>query len=172
IEEDKNFRALFGCSPQVVLRLWNILLENNVSPPNASIEKLLLVLMYCKTYPKWKTMRKLTNTDPKTLRKWIDLFAASICQIEGEVVSCLVSSIAAFDMTCLTLVIQIVWENRKKQDIRNDCLVSVDGVDFQIPYSGRQFKSHKFKFGSALRYEAAVCILTGELVWVNGPFEP
>jgi hypothetical protein len=28
------------------------------------------------------------------------------------------------------------------------------------------------KFGSAIRYEVAVCILTGELVWTNGPYEP
>ena len=54
----------------------------------------------------------------------------------------------------------------------NDCLVSVDGTDFQIPYNGRKFHSHKYKFGSALRYEVAVCIRTGELVWINGPYEP
>jgi hypothetical protein len=57
-----------------------------------------------------------------------------------------------------------------KGDRQNDCLVSVDGTDFQIPYHGRKFHSHKYKFGSALRYEVAVCILTGELVWINGPY--
>lgn len=54
----------------------------------------------------------------------------------------------------------------------NDCLVSVDGTDFQIPFQGRRFHSHKYKFGSGLRYEVAVCILSGDLVWINGPFEP
>lgn len=54
----------------------------------------------------------------------------------------------------------------------NDCLVSIDGTDFQIPFYGRKFHSHKYKFGSAIRYEVAVCILSGELVWVNGPYEP
>lgn len=50
--------------------------------------------------------------------------------------------------------------------------MSVDTVDFRIPFHGRKFHTHKWKFGSGLRYEAAVCILTGELVWINGPFEP
>lgn len=59
-----------------------------------------------------------------------------------------------------------------KSDQLNDCLVSVDGTDFQVPFSGRKFHSHKYKFGSALWYEVAVCILTGDLVWINGPYEP
>jgi hypothetical protein len=48
----------------------------------------------------------------------------------------------------------------------------VDGTDCQVPYCGRKFHSHKFKFGSALRYEVAVAIVSGELVWINGPYEP
>jgi hypothetical protein len=68
---------------------------------------------------------------------------------------------------------KIKWENRKKQDIQNDCLVSVDRTDFQVPHAGRKFHPHKHKFGSAIiRYEVAVCILTGELVWINGPYKP
>lgn len=41
----------------------------------------------------------------------------------------------------------------------NDCLFSIDCIDFQIAYSGKKFHSHKFKFGSALCYEVAVSIL-------------
>jgi hypothetical protein len=55
--------------------------------------------------------------------------------------------------------------------VGNDCLVSVDGTDFQMPFLGRKFHSHKFKQGSGLRYEVALCILTAELVWINGPYE-
>jgi hypothetical protein len=72
----------------------------------------------------------------------------------------------------LIVVLQVKWENRYDGDLHNDCLVSVDGTDFQIPYFGRKFHSHKYKFGSALRYEIAVCILSGVLVWINGPYEP
>ena len=63
-------------------------------------------------------------------------------------------------------------------DVQNDCLVSVDGVDFRIeepyPYErqwSRRWYTNKFS-GPGLRYEIAICILTGELVWINGPFSP
>ena len=51
--------------------------------------------------------------------------------------------------------------------------MTVDGVDFPIeepiPFD-RQWYSHKFH-GAGLRYEMAVCIQTGDIVWVNGPFK-
>ena len=69
--------------------------------------------------------------------------------------------------------LQIDFENRKKgRDARQVCLISVDGTDFKIreprPFDPKWF-SHKFK-GPALRYEVGVCIKTGWIVWVNGPF--
>jgi hypothetical protein len=66
--------------------------------------------------------------------------------------------------------LQIIWENRFKKDGGNDCLISVDGTDFRIAEQGKLFYSHKFK-KSGLRYEVALCIATGDIVWVNGPYE-
>jgi DDE superfamily endonuclease len=67
---------------------------------------------------------------------------------------------------------QIHWENRYIGDNGSQCLVSVDGTDFAImepsPFSPRWF-SHKMN-GPGLRYEIAICIQTGEPVWVCGPF--
>jgi hypothetical protein len=67
---------------------------------------------------------------------------------------------------------QIVWENRYRGDNGSSCLVSVDGTDFAIfepsPFSPKWY-SHKFN-GPGLRYEIAICIQTGEPVWINGPF--
>ena len=58
----------------------------------------------------------------------------------------------------------------------NDCLVSVDGTDFEIqepwPYHrlhSRMWFSHKFK-GPGLRYEVGLSILGGEIVWIGGPY--
>ena len=67
---------------------------------------------------------------------------------------------------------------RKKRDIGNDCYVSIDCVDcpieephpFDTVWSKRWF-SPKFK-GPGLRYEIAISILEGDIVWVNGPFPP
>ena len=61
-------------------------------------------------------------------------------------------------------------ENRFEKDKFNDCLMTVDGTDFRIYEQGPAFYSHKFK-GSGLRYEVVLCILTGKIVWINGPFE-
>jgi len=51
--------------------------------------------------------------------------------------------------------------------------VSVDGTDFRLQqqYPATDFYSFKFK-GSGYRYEVALCIQTGDIVWVNGPFKP
>ena len=50
--------------------------------------------------------------------------------------------------------------------------MTVDGTDFRIqqphPFN-KKWYSHKFK-GPGLRYEVAVCIQTGDVVWSNGPF--
>ena len=50
--------------------------------------------------------------------------------------------------------------------------MSVDGTDFRIfnPYPfWKGWYSHKFKT-SGLRYEVALCIQTGWIVWIQGPF--
>jgi hypothetical protein len=67
---------------------------------------------------------------------------------------------------------QIEWEHRYRGDNGSRCLVSVDGTDFgifePIPFSPKWY-SHKLN-GPGLRYEIAICIQTGEPVWINGPF--
>jgi DDE superfamily endonuclease len=58
------------------------------------------------------------------------------------------------------------------KDVGNVCRVSVDGTDFRI-YEWKPFwsgwYSHKFR-GPGLRYEVGLCIRTGWIVWVHGPF--
>lgn len=73
---------------------------------------------------------------------------------------------------------QIDWENRKVDDIGNDCLVGVDGVD--CLYKTRQlydgspdsrFYSYKFK-KSGLRYEIALGLRNDNICNISGPFRP
>lgn len=58
------------------------------------------------------------------------------------------------------------------RDNGSRCKVTVDGTDCPI-YEPTPFHkgwySHKFK-GPGARYEVAVCIQTGWIVWVNGPY--
>ena len=67
-----------------------------------------------------------------------------------------------------------MWKNRLKDHIGNDCLVSVDGVDCKMPnlkpfWDG--WYSQKYN-GAGIRWEVGVCIRTGEIVWIHGPFCP
>ena len=79
--------------------------------------------------------------------------------------------IRTYDTFCFDLP-QILWENRYIGDNGSHCLVSVDGTDFAIlepyPFDPKWF-SHKIN-SAGLRYEIAICIQTGEPVWINGPF--
>jgi hypothetical protein len=172
-EEGRNFLALFGCRPEIVLELWNRLANGDLIPQNGTMTHLLWTLCFCKTYAKWKTMEKITGHDPKTLRKWIKAFFDNIELLEGDIVSALHAMMFnAGSFMAHIFVVKILWKNRKKGDILNDCLVSVDCVDFRIPFHGRRFHTHKWKFGSGLRYEVAVGILSGDVVWISGPYEP
>ena len=67
--------------------------------------------------------------------------------------------------------LQILFENRKRGDIGNDCLLSVDGTDCRLAMKCTdKFHSYKFKKAAA-RYEVALCIRTGDICWWHGPFE-
>ncbi len=50
----------------------------------------------------------------------------------------------------------------------------MDGTDFRIPLVHglvKPFWSYKFK-ACGLRYEVGICILTGHICWINGPYPP
>ena len=53
---------------------------------------------------------------------------------------------------------------------KNGCLLMVDVTDHETVELGKTFYSHKLKH-SALRYEIALSILTGDICWVSGPYE-
>ncbi|KAI2498412.1 hypothetical protein MHU86_16109 [Fragilaria crotonensis] len=61
---------------------------------------------------------------------------------------------------------------KKKNDVGKTCKVTVDGVDFPIESRPRSTVSGSVtNRGPGLRYEMAICIQTGDIVWVNGPYK-
>lgn len=70
-----------------------------------------------------------------------------------------------------------MWDKRHYDSNGSESLVTVDGVDFKIREPSytvgtpeyRIWFSHKFN-GPGLRYEIGVCIQTGNIVWIAGPF--
>ena len=175
--EDRRFREMFGCGVMVAHALWNRL-DDDGSFESRSIEDMMRALIFMKSYGKEGTISTMVGTiDEKTYRKRLWPMLGAIAALESTVVSlvhtasCMLSSIL-FLYFYLSAFLQIVWEDRFTGDLGNDCLVSIDGTDFRIQSGyGRKFFSHKFK-GSGLRYEVALCILTGHIVWINGPYEP
>ena len=49
--------------------------------------------------------------------------------------------------------------------------MNVDSRDFNIAEHGTKWYSHKFK-RSGLRYDVGICIMTGDIVCANEPYEP
>lgn len=146
----ERFKATFGTSPQVCSLLWDMI-DRTWMPNGSRPVHLLWALMLLKLYCAESVLSALANAHEQTFRKWAWIFVDAIADLQYSV---------------------IVWENRFKDDIGNECLVSVDGTDFMIYQWGKFWKgwfSHKFK-GPGLRYEVGLCIRTGEIVWIHGPF--
>ncbi len=70
---------------------------------------------------------------------------------------------------------QIVFESRLVKDVGNDCLMLINGTDFQITQKGpvmmgNAFASHKYAGKSVHQYKLGIDILAGNLVWVSEPY--
>jgi hypothetical protein len=69
-------------------------------------------------------------------------------------------------------ITQIDFSNRFLCDNGSICKITLDGTDCPIqeprPFNTKWY-SHKFK-AAGVRYEVGLCIQTGWIVWVNGPY--
>lgn len=149
----ERYRATFGCAPAVASMVWSMIVANTTTLlPGAKPEHLLWALMFMKLHCSESVLAILCGgVHEQTIRKWCWYFIAKIANLQYQVIR---------------------WEKRFERDNGNVCLVSVDGTDFRI-YQWKPFWkgwfSHKFK-SAGLRYEVGVCILTGKVVWIHGPF--
>jgi hypothetical protein len=143
-------------------------------PKCARPKHLLWALLLLKVYGTETLLSSFVGgVTEKTYRKWAWCFIDGIAKLESAVVSQL-HPMQQFPPTihshaCLNFVTTLY---RFYGKILNDCLVSVDGTDFRIiepkPFD-KGWYSHKFH-GPALRCEITLCIRTGDIVWVSGPF--
>ncbi|KAL3795485.1 hypothetical protein ACHAWO_001837 [Cyclotella atomus] len=152
LSEDQRFREYFGCSAEIALIVWNLLIQYELLPDEAQIAHHLWALFFMKIYAKEKVTCGAVGgqggaIDPKTLRKYIWPMIKAIAGLEPY---------------------KILFENRFMNDKHNDCLMTVDCTDVRIPERGKKFFSFKFK-KSAFRYEVACAILGNAICWVSGP---
>ena len=191
------FVNFFGCSPEVAAEIWELLLlhTNSITPKSCPFY-FLCGLYLLKVYDIEAVLAGTARCHPDTFRKHAWYYVYAISDLEAELVrTCTLFRFCPFVITCIQsaellqhiplltssitfLIIfhlQVDMDNRFIGKLPNQHIfLSVDGVDFKVwePESDWAFKpaycSHKHK-SAAYRYEIALCIATGDCVWINGP---
>lgn len=163
-DRDSRIRALFGAPLNVISDLWNRVWKKlsknerlNLIKDGVHYKHLLYALVFIKAYSTEDIHCSIVDWPPaKTFRKWSWYFVKKISELKNDVFK-LKNRFLGF---------------KKGETVRTNCFVSVDCVDCPIfepwPFNTKWY-SHKIN-GPALKYEVAVCIKTGFIVWINGPF--
>ncbi|CAJ1939791.1 unnamed protein product [Cylindrotheca closterium] len=148
--------SLIGTPYRVAAELWNMInpLENDQIPQEAHPNHLLWTLCFLKNYCSEPVMVRLVGfVDPKTFRKWVWIFIPAIAAQRVDVIK---------------------WIRRFEEwDHQTVCVITVDGVDcaIQEPWPFDEAIFSKKLNGPGYKYEIGICIATGVIVWVNGPFK-
>jgi len=90
--EERHFCELFGMGPPVVSKLWIMMANQDVLPPEGEIKHLLWTLHFLKAYPRQSAVCSTVGgstgaIDPKTFWKYMWPFIRSIANLETVVVS-------------------------------------------------------------------------------------
>lgn len=189
---ERRFRAFFRLNAEGVADLWETLKETcggcfytdaagTVLPFTAcTVDHLLLCLHFMKTYSGAACCSAFFNMTEKTHRRYFWAMVSYLVHLSRCTVSMSVPTqvLLIFLHTHYTHLystynpVQILLSNRFMNQNGSECLLTVDGTDFQIneptPFSPVWF-SHKYN-GPAVRYEIGVCIQTGWICWIAGPF--
>ena len=115
-ELERNAIDFCGVTVLVISKIWELIKKHcNVPVDKLKQKHLLWTLHHMKQYTMTNTMAatvklesKTTRPAQKTLIKWIPIVLDAIYELVPHVIK---------------------WENRKKGDQGQDCLVSVDGTD-------------------------------------------
>ncbi len=72
--EERHFHEFFGMGPSVVSKLWIVMADHDVLPPEGEIKHLLWSLHFLKAYPRQSAVCSMVEgstgaIDPKTFRK-------------------------------------------------------------------------------------------------------
>lgn len=92
IMETRRFRSFFGAGKEVVMHLWDLLVQHNLLPRKGKINHLLWALYFMKVYANESPMCSVLGgsngaIDPKTMRKWVWNFIQAIEKLGPVVVS-------------------------------------------------------------------------------------
>lgn len=146
----KRFKSMYGTYPIVVQQLWEKLQANQTSK-KLKMDYIFWALFFLRKYPRQDELETKLERDPVTLRKWIWTIIYGLQDLKAEYVR---------------------FPNYDKPNTLQ-FILSVDGTDCPIheprPFN-KQWFSQKFK-GPGVKYEIAIDVLTGDCVWISGPFK-
>lgn len=184
----ERFKMKFGVTVEVCVLVWNRMVNRLNRYPygneydNLNPMHMLYALIFLRMYPKSRQINGLLDKTVchKSFKKWTSFVIRAIAALSSEVVSQNEEKFSYSPFLFIVLLTelaltQILWSNRHKYDVWDTkAKITVDGTDFRIfpPNDGdnrTSWYSHKFK-GPAVRYEVAVSIHSGDIVWTSGPW--
>jgi len=153
-DKDRRFKACFGASSSIVAELWNRIRARGIES-GAKKKHLLWALIHLKVYSSEEIHCSIVGwPSAKTFSKWAWYFVRKIADLKDDVIR-LENRFDGLDGVAYT-----------------NCFMSVDGTDCPVfepwPWD-RKMYSHKLN-GPGIKYEVGVCLKTGMIVWINGPF--
>ena len=154
VDKDSRFSSCFGASSKVVADLWNRI-ESRGIESGGKPKHLLWALIHLKVYSSIEIHCAIVGWPSRTtFAKWSWYFVERMSDLEDDIII-LDDRFEGLDGVAET-----------------NCFISVDGTDCPVfePYPfDRKMLSHKIN-GPGVKYEVAVCLKTGKIVWINGPF--
>ena len=164
-DKKSRIRAMFGASPDIIAGIWNRIWKKlskrereELTEEGVQHKYLLYALVFLKVYSTEEVHCAIVDwPSTKCFRKWSWFFVNKIAELKNDVIK-LVNRFGGY---------------KEGDKVRTNCFISIDCTDCPIfepwPFDKRWFsvKTH----GPALKYEVAVCIRTGFIVWINGPFK-
>ena len=171
--------SLIGTTYEVAAELWNLIdpVTHCDKFSGAHPKHLFWSLLFLKNYCTEPVLIRVVGfVDKKTLQKWVWIFVRAIADLKPDVVSllCVASPPLISKIIASLLLYKIIWIRRfEGWDGKTECVCTVDGVDcaIQEPWPFDEEIFSKKLNGPGYKYEICVCIKTGAIVWVNGPFK-
>ena len=164
-DKDSRIRAFFGMPLHMIADIWNRVWQklsedekDNLINDGVHYKHILYGLLMLKVYSLEEVHCSIVGwPSTKTFRKWSWYFVEKISGLKSDVIK-LMNRFGGY---------------QRGEIVKTNAFISVDCVDCPInepwPFD-RAWFSQKMN-GPGLKYEVAVCIKTGFIVWVNGPFK-
>ena len=180
---DRKVHAHFGVSLDIAIMIWQLILLSEYQwDIGIKATHLIWTLYFLKVYPTGDTGSARCGVDEKTFRKYVYYMIEIVLPLVLPQVR-LVIKFASFQFSNDDRIWQIDFGERYDGWAFAVPCVIIDGTDLPIlkPPVPEEFKNLRFDFlrlwwshklrTFAVKYEIGVHVVTGRIIWINGPFK-